>query len=257
MEFHQAKNVILIAGVTVLIAVATARVWIAIAPRPSPGSVQEAISRSVSNAAPPEYDGPSPATDIEGLRGRAAEAVRASLLTLPHGERPSDRDATSIARVFADFLVLNRTGSPEHALESYRSRGLEAPRQLRNPDPESRMRSWAYSTAWARHAEIELDTVETQLAYLRGQRIGLSPPGAVIAASRPLRTGGEIFNTEHSLTGYEVMITVVAPNIDRIGEVELVIRVTIVNDGIQGVWDVIQAACTRVPAGKVVLPPLP
>lgn len=257
MKLHQAKHVILVAGVTVVIAVATARVWIAIAPRPNPGSVQEAISRSVANAAPPDYDATLPATDNEGLSGRAAEAVRASLLKLPLGERPPDRDATAIARVFADFLVLNRTGNPEHALESYRTRGLEAPRQLQNPDPENRMRSWAYSTAWARHAELELDAVTTQLAYLKGQKLGPPPPGAVIAASRPLRSGGEIFNTKHALTGYEVMIPVVAPNIDQTGEVELIIRVTIVNDGNHGAWDVIQAACTRLPAGKVVLPPLP
>lgn len=177
MKLHQAKHVILVAGVTVVIAVATARVWIAIAPRPNPGSVQEAISRSVANAAPPDYDATLPATDNEGLSGRAAEAVRASLLKLPLGERPPDRDATAIARVFADFLVLNRTGNPEHALESYRARGLEAPRQLQNPDPENRMRSWAYSTAWARHAELELDAVTTQLAYLKGQKLGPPPPG--------------------------------------------------------------------------------
>lgn len=252
------KTTCIVVAVLLIATAAFVRVRSTSSARPSEAQRSEAqLLRSVQNASVPQYESGTLALNGTVIRERSIEIVRDSLLSLEQAVRPTNQDAQAIAIVFADFLMLNMSGTVDDAVRSYSRRQLPLPQQLRPDNPEHRDGTWAFSTAWARHADLELGGITTQLAYQNGQSLGAMPPAAIIAASRPLRSGGEIFNTDHKFTAYDVIFPVVAPNVDGKGDVKLDIRVTIVNDGVGGAWDVIQTASTRLPPGKVVLPPLP
>lgn len=258
MRMKQIKAAGAALAIVLILLFAFLRVHSATSTRPSESNrIETEIFRSVQNASAPHLEIKSFAADADFIRGSAIEAARASLLSLAPSSRPSREDADAIAKVFAEFLLLNRVGSPEDAIQSYLVRNVPVPRQLKNEDPAKREKSWAFSTAWSRQDEVDLETIASEAKYIHGKHVGLPYGGATISASRPLRSGNDIWAAPHNYTAYDVSLISSAPNIDHTSVVKFFVHITIVNDRPYGGWDVIQASLSEIPLGKVVLPPLP
>ncbi len=258
MQGYHLRTSCFLVAVTIIVAVASFRVYSSFSARPKEEvRVQAEMLRAAQNASVPHYQNELQDIEADVIRGRAIEAARASLLSLDQRFRPTVQEAEAIATVFADFFLLNRTGVADDAIRRYSQRRMPLPRQLQNEDPEKRNISWAYSTAWARHRDIDWESVTTEAKYLRGNYVGQPYAGATTSSSRPLRVGGNIWDIPHAHTAYDITLRASAPNIDQSSVVDLYVHVTVVNDRPGGGWDVIQASYSNMPPGKVVLPPFP
>lgn len=259
MNREHLKLALLVLGIAVMVVFAGVRVWPHVQARgPAeqfPG--QRELERTVKNAVVPTYDDESLAAGVEDLRGRADGTVRAALLGLADSMRPSGTDAAAIAKVFAEFLILNRSGTEQDAIASYRRRGDPLPPQLANENPEHRAVSWAQSTAWARHGPIDPALLRAEVAYFKGERVKPRRDGWALDQRRAFRTGGHPWNADHRYTIYEIIIPARVPNLDGRSEHDAEVCVLIANDGPGGRWSVLETAIAGLPQGKMCVPPLP
>lgn len=257
MRTHQAKVGIALLVVAGLVVFAVVRVLPYTQSRPVPAQTGERreLARTITDAVTPAYEEELLSVGVDELRSRLLRKAQAALLNITPSDRPRDPDARVIAAAFADFVVLNRTGTPDDAVDSYRRRGLPLHDFLQHDDPEILRKRWSYSTAWARHAPIDPETIRAGPYFVAGERRRFGFAGAPISA-RPLRSGASLALADHRHTAYDIVMKVTVPNLDGKSEHPVDIYITIANDGLNGGWDVIQTTWNGLPPGKAfVLPP--
>lgn len=241
----------------ILLVFAAVRVAPYVRGRPESAQARErrALARTIENAVTPTYKPEQLATDVANLHARLLREARAALLELQPDARPSEAAAQEIATVFADFVLLNRTGTLADAGERYRRRGLPLHDFLQHDDAELLGRRWAFATAWARHKPIDPESVRAGLYFQAGvpRRTGFS--GAPLSLRR-LRSGRSLILDKHQHTAYDIIVPVVVPNLDGKSEHPVDMYVSVVNDGPQGGWDVVATTWNGFPPDKMfILPP--
>lgn len=219
---------------------------------------RDATVRVIDGSITPEFDMAILSVDSELIHERLGRKAVALLQELPSDLRPTAPDARKIAEAYADFVVLNRSGSRQDALASYMSKGLSPHALLTQQDADRADKAWAYSTAWARHAPIDPEAVTVAPLYLRGKRI--TPPrrdGSPAYERRLSNNASMILEENHPFTAYEFASRHLVSNIDGKSEFEIIMYITIVNDKGREVWNVAMTTHSRVEHSQIVSLPLP
>lgn len=145
------------------------------------------------------------------LRKGLYEAASKSLRDLSDKQPLSQREIEQIVSDFAHYVTLARTGT--HA--DYADWTKEAGRKQILPDNVSNADLyWDIRTIWARHEQLDPQSVQAKQIYLRGR--STSPPGhSHFDKSGPIRelpSGGYLFNSDHDHSAFEVSIGVRVPS---------------------------------------------
>lgn len=257
MKSEVIKVGLIAGGVVLILIISVSRVLPYLKNQRNPNDTigQRQMAQVVTDLKTPQYNPDQLSAGIDELRERLIRKAQAALLALPPGDRPRADAASEIAAVFADFVVLNRAGDLEQATQSYASRGLPLPDELaRIPDKAEEL--WQFATAWARHAQIDPESIRAGVYFLNGQRRRPGFSGAPIS-SRQLRSGTWIVQDGHDRTAYDMIIRVTVPNLDGKSEHPVDIYIVIVNDRPGGGWDVVQTTWNGLPPGKLFIPPFP
>lgn len=238
---------------------AAVRVWPYVRGNPDPEDTPErrALIRTLKNGVLPEYDESELAGDVESIMERIRQKTYIELTRLPPGHRPSDQDARNIASVFSEFVGLNRSGSLEDAIERYRSRSIEPNPVLVQEDMDRARLAWAYSTTWARHKDINVDSIRVVSVFQSGRAVSDPRMNGAPISARQLRSGGFASTEPHRFSAFEATINAVVPNRDAISEHAVDICVLIINDLPGGGWDVVQTTWDGLPSGKFFSLPFP
>jgi hypothetical protein len=226
--------------------------------RPDPMAAQHnQIVRVITNSSVPEYDVAILRQNVDLFSDMVRRKVYQSLLQLPVSERPSTKDAESISHVFANFYALNRSGTREEAISRYAERGIPPPHVLVQDDQVKAENGWKLSTAWAREAEPQIDTLAVHATFVRGNRTRPERGNGAAIEARTLPSGGYLSLDNHRYTAYEVVITSFVPNLDGQETIEVDICVSIINDRVNGGWDIAETTWDQLPDGKRFRLPLP
>ncbi|MBO6740914.1 MAG: hypothetical protein JJ916_13760 [Phycisphaerales bacterium] len=199
--------------------------------------------------------------DDEELRGEAGTLERAlrqrvqeELSELAPRQRPSETQAEAIASAFARFLVLRRTATREEYLE----RVVHTPSSgLTDENTQSAEQIWKYNSAWARHADIPVDSIRIEPVFVRGVPAGsFIPQGTRV--TRQLGNGKALSpDTVSGHSVYKVLIDLTVPSVDASEEFDVTLGTLLINDGPRGKWSPIANEFIGVPQGKICFVPSP
>jgi len=201
-----------------------------------------------------EYDTEQLRDEAEALKRALHQRVREELRGLLHGQRPSDAQCDAIAAAYAKFIVLRRTATREEYLDQVTHKPSPG---LTDEDTENADQIWRYNSAWARHADIPVDSIRVVPMFVRGSPVGdFEPQG-----TRVLRqlAGDKLLSTDtvgtHSV--YQVLIDLTIPSIDASEEFDVTLGTMLIDDGAQGNWSPVANEFIGVPRGKVCYVPRP
>lgn len=217
---------------------------------------KESLIRSIENAVTPEYTVSYSKEEQDNFHRQAGRAARLALLEVPSQYRPSDHQAVLLAETFASYLTLYWAGSVDEAITTYSSRDLSLPRPLADENAANRDQSWSMATAWARHRPIDFDKIKADCRYHEGQLVSIGQGGEISTARSP-RSGARLNGSGHHHTVYDLIIPVVAPNVDGRSEHAVDIHISFIEDFPGGGWDIYMTSARGLPAGKLVILPIP
>lgn len=212
------------------------------------------ITKVVKDGKVPEYDIQMSPTDTEDLKSRIHRKVLAAFQLLAATEVPSKPEQEFFSKAFADYVVLNRTGTREEYLASY---FFEHPNDLTMEDSNKADAYWIRRTAWARHSPINIESMRLIPRYINGSEINKSPVKGS-SFGRTLADGSR--NPSEGTSGYwayEVVFDATVPSYDAREEFSVEIGIMLTNDGPRRAWSVSECRAGGVPDGKVVFSPRP
>lgn len=200
--------------------------------------------------------------DIDKLRssgdvlGRALhQQTYRALRGLEAGYQPTEAQADLIAAAYARFLILRRTATREE----YLAQVVHTPSSgLTDENIESAETAWKYDSAWARHADIPVESVRVLPVFIRGVSAGNFNSGG-IRVMRPLMGSGKMLSadTVGGYSVYKVLIDMTVPSIDASQDLEITAGTMMVNDGPGGAWSPVAVEFIGVPQGKFCYVPSP
>ena len=233
------------------------RVWPYVVNKRSSGrsSQVEQLTKVVVNSVEPQYEIEMGAEEVIDLTDRIRRKVNASLLELPSNTRPSDGDSSAISLSFANFVTIHRAGSRLEYLENYPHE--RPPSALINDDTVYADQTWSHSTAWARHNDIDIDSIRVTPHFIRGQEIEyLGPKGT--AYGRMLRTGKYLaIDGAGQFSAYKVYLKVTVPSYDGKELFDLELGIMMINDGPNDEWSPVSCEYLEVPMGTFIYTPRP
>ncbi len=190
----------------------------------------------------------------DALRRAVFQRVRSELLALPANQRPYGAETDEIASAYARFLILRRTANREEYLERVVHKPSAA---LTDEDTQSAEKVWKYNSAWARHADIPVDSIRVAPMFIGGTPVGdFEPRGTRVMRLLP---NGEMLSPDtvgrHGV--YQVLIDLTVPSIDASEEVDVTLGTMLINDGARGEWSPIANEFIGVPKGKFCYTPSP
>jgi hypothetical protein len=211
----------------------------------------------LENAVVHQFDQAELERGSEDLRQGLHRAALAALRALPANHRPDERSIQALASMFADYIMVCRTGKFADYAAWARARHLEPSRPNSLP-PEKEDLYWQEATAWARAEPIDHTTVEARTLFVRGHPQH-GPFDRVFDTSGPtreLRAGGFVFSSPHDRSVIELSVSVVAPSVDGKSSKPIRIGVAFANDNQDGSWKPITVLSRDVPDNFIVfLPP--
>ena len=218
---------------------------------------QRAITRIVKNSVVPVYELEMSNDEENELAHAISQVVKTRLLQLPIESRPSDSNAAAIASVYAEFVLTNRTGTLNQYLRHCEDESYKPRKVLVQDDVSKSEKAWMYSTAWAKHKAIDPDAITCNARFINGQQIETPRFEAAAIKSRPLSTGVDVVHGRHPFTVYEMIHSVIVPNLDGKSEFGVKVCVSIANDGSRGKWGVVSTTWSDKPDGSVFRLPYP
>jgi hypothetical protein len=193
-----------------------------------------------------QYDMAALAEGADRLHSELASSAASALQALPPEHRPDERSIQTLSTMFADYIIVCRTGDFEDYAAWARAIGREPIQQ--NSDAND----------WARFKPLDATTVEAWTLFIRGQPT-FDSSETVFASSGPsreLRAGGPIFLTPHDRSVIELSLLAQIPYIDSDASEPIRVGVVFANDGPGGAWTSMMVVCRDRPAGFVMfLPP--
>ncbi len=205
----------------------------------------------------PEYNLELLKSQSVDLKNEIKQAVIESTRQSSSSQRLRPADIERFASAYASFVMISRTGSRHELIDYYNENMLVIPKQLKYEDEEKSDRIWLSSTAWARHANIQVGTIRVSPIAINGDKIAESgfKSGFMM---RELRSGGLMrMNGPGKYSAFEVFLNCVVPSLDGKDEFSLVLILTMVNDGIENQWSVLESGFNGLPQGQFVQAPYP
>lgn len=201
-----------------------------------------------------DYDDEQLRSEAETLEQALRNQVQQELDGLAPSQRPSAAQAEAIASAFARFLVLRRTATREEYLEQI---SHEPSSGLTDENTESAEQVWEYNSAWARHADIPIDTIRVKPLFIRGSPVGdFDARGTRV--SRQMRNSKSLdIDSVGMHSVHKVLIDLTVPSIDASEEFDITLGVILIDDGDRGEWSPIAIEFIGVPRGKVCFVPSP
>jgi hypothetical protein len=179
-----------------------------------------------------------------------SSALRA-LREINPAHRPPEAAARAIAAVFAEFVTVCSTGTPEDHVAMVQSRGREPDKRFL--DPQRKDGFWNTNTGWAREASLGVDGIWARPRFIRGVAIPIDPSrirdgGGTI---RRLADGKLSSNDTHDRTVFEIIIPATLASVDGVRE-QGAIGIHIANDAPNGGWDTLAVFALGVPQGFMI-----
>ncbi len=193
-------------------------------------------------------------SSADTLERELNKQVSQELNGLMSSQRPSESQIKEIASAFARFLVLRRTATREEYIEQVDPKPSSG---LTDENTQSADEVWQYNSAWARHADIPVDSIRVAPMFIRGVPVGdFEPRGTRVL--RPLSNGKFLLaDTVGGYSVYQVLIDMTIPSIDASEEFDITLGTMLINDGPKGEWSPVANEFIGVPQGKVVFVPSP
>lgn len=207
---------------------------------------QQIQVKKIQNEVVREYDIPALAKDADLLHSELVSAAVSGLRAIPPEHRPDERSIQTLSTMFADYIVVCRTGGFEDYAAWARSIGREPIRQ--NSDAND----------WARFRPLDANTVEARTLFIRGQpTFGASEDiFSSSGPSRELQGGKSVFLTPHDRSVVEISLVAMVPYIDSDASEPIRIGVVFANDGPGGAWTAMMVVCRDRPDNfTMFLPP--
>lgn len=205
-------------------------------------------------------DGVVKLTPEEGasLRRRLVTNVKAAFRQVPDEHMLSMQTPSQVAEAYANFVMLNATGTLQEYLAEKKRSGIEPDYVLVQEDPERARKAWLFSADWARGAPLRAETISILPRYIRGRAVGEEPYLKTTVSPRKLRGGGWLSQDgAGNYTGYEVLMDVQAPSLNGKEIYEVQLGVLIMNDGPYGEWNVIETRYIGLQDGQFTTRPSP
>ncbi|MBL4698658.1 MAG: hypothetical protein JKX70_07480 [Phycisphaerales bacterium] len=212
------------------------------------------IDRVLVGADIPDYELKMTQGEVDDLFDRIRRKVNAVALEIPNSTRPTQTDLSKISSAFADFVISHRTNTRTEYVKNYVT---EPSSELVDDDIAKADLAWLRTTVWARHGNIDVDSIRVQPRFIRGREIaGSEPKGGTYF--RDLANGKNLaMDGAGSYSAYEIFLSVVVPSFDGKVELELELGVTLINDGPRGGWSAVSCEYIGVPMGTFVYTPRP
>ncbi len=207
-------------------------------------------SRVIQNPYSPDVV-PADETEQSELRASLEASAYQALLDIETTHRPAPAAARAIAIVFAEFVTICRTGTPEDHVAMVQSRGREPDKRFL--DPERKDGFWKNNTGWARQAPLGVEQVWARPRYIRGTEIPVDTTriGGGGGTIRHLADGRFPIEQRHDRTIYEVILPATLPGVD--GKVENgAVGIMIANDAPNGGWDTVGIFSLGVPRDFII-----
>lgn len=202
----------------------------------------------------PDYELEMSQGEVDDLFGRIRRKVNAAALEIPNSLRPTQTDLSKISSAFAEFVISHRTNTRLEYINKFIN---EPPVELVNDDITKADVAWLRNTVWARHRDIDVDSIRVQPRFIRGLEIAGSEPKGV-TYFRDLTNGKNLpIDGAGPYSAYEIFLSVVVPSIDGKVELELELGVALINDGPMGEWSAVSCEYIGVPMGIFVYTPRP
>ncbi len=213
---------------------------------------------AISDVVVPEYDQHFSAADTELLGSRLDRKVKAAFSKLGTKNQAGSRAVSSIASAYTKFVQVNFAGSLEDRLQLYAELSRDPWPTLVQEDPLRAQKAWLFSSAWARHAELSIESISVVPRYIQGHPVGEQEGQGVTVSPRQFRSGGWFhIDGPKGHTVYEIQMNVTVPSLDAKSEFEVVLGVSLVNDGLNGGWDVLETRFLGLKKGEFTTRPCP
>lgn len=192
------------------------------------------------------------------LRRRLVTNVKAAFRQIPQKDIFSEHTPTLLAEAYADFVMLNATGTLQHYLAKKNRLGIDPYPVLVQKDTERAKKAWLFSVAWARESPLQPDSIGVVPRFIRGRAVAEEPYLETTVSPRKLRGGGWLSQDgAGNYTGYEVFMDVQAPSLNGKEIYEVQLGVLIINDGPHGEWNVIETRYVGLQDGQFTTRPSP
>lgn len=179
--------------------------------------------------------------EADSLHRRLVTNVNAALEHTPLEHNLSLQTQSQLAEAYADFVVLNATGALQEYLAEKQSADIDPYPLLVQEDNGRAQKAWLFSVAWARGAPLQPETIRVVPRYIRGRVVAEEPYLKTTVSPRKLRNGGWLSQDgPGNHTGYEVLMDVQAPSLDGKETYDVQLGVLVINDGLNGEWNVIE-----------------
>lgn len=174
---------------------------------------------------------------------------------LPTVQQPSDAEAASLASAYADRLLLHRTGTREE----YLGRIWYKPNSLLVDDDvgDKANEYWLHNTAWARHGEIDIDSIQVIPRLIRGTWVNEETRMGGTIHHRNLADGSIWTDATESYSVYEIVLNSTVPSFDGKEEFETQVSTAMINDGPERQWGAVAVTLIGIPTGKFAFTPRP
>jgi hypothetical protein len=213
--------------------------------------------RTLENVVDHHFDEEQLKHGAQELRDALLQSGLAALGSLPPNQRPDDHGIQAISAMFADYIILCRTGRYADYADWALSQGSEPIRPTSlTADKEDLY--WQEGTAWARAERPDPATVTARTLFVRGQPQHGQFDTVFNSAgpTRELRSGGFLFTSPHDRSAVELSLVAVAPSVDGKTKQPVRIGVVFVNDNPDGSWKPMMVLSRDVPANFILfLPP--
>lgn len=201
-----------------------------------------------------DYNNDELRSSADALKLELYNQVHQELDGLMPSQRPSDTQVDAVASAFARFLFLRRTATREEYLKQVIHKPSSG---LTDQNIQRADKNWRYNSAWAKHADIHVDSIRVIPMFIRGALVGNFDPRGVRALRHLSNDKVLSADTVGGYSVYQILIDMTIPSIDASEEYDITLGTMLINDGPQGEWSPAANEFIGVPQGKVVYVPSP